>query len=116
MTFSLHQGGVVMSSTAHQYTYALPYCITSQYRRTFINLSVSLWNDLADPVFNGVGLACFKSRANAFCWPKLFYLYYRLLLFFPSSYFCPKVGIAGLSLRTDRVYSTLSQPCTADLF
>ena len=29
-------------------------------------LSVSLWNDLSDPVFDGVGLAGFKSRANAF--------------------------------------------------
>ena len=29
-------------------------------------LSVSLWNDLANPVFNGVGLAGFKSIANAF--------------------------------------------------
>ena len=29
-------------------------------------LSVSLWNDLSDPVFNGVGLAGFKSGANAF--------------------------------------------------
>ena len=29
-------------------------------------LSVSLWNDLDDPVFDGVGLAGFKSRANAF--------------------------------------------------
>ena len=29
-------------------------------------LSVSLWNDLSDPVFDGVGLASFKSRANAF--------------------------------------------------
>ena len=28
-------------------------------------LSVSLWNDLSDPVFDGVGLAGFKSRANA---------------------------------------------------
>ena len=37
-----------------------------QYRRTFVPLSVSLWNDLADPVFDGVGLAGFKSRANAF--------------------------------------------------
>ena len=27
--------------------------------------SVSLWNDLANPVFDGVGLAGFKSRANA---------------------------------------------------
>ena len=29
-------------------------------------LSVSLLNDLSDPVFDGVGLAGFKSRANAF--------------------------------------------------
>ena len=29
-------------------------------------LSVSLWNDLSDPVFDGVGLAGFKSRANTF--------------------------------------------------
>ena len=27
-------------------------------------LSVSLWNDFGDPVFDGVGLAGFKSRAN----------------------------------------------------
>ena len=36
------------------------------YSRTFILLSVSLWNDLANPVFDGVGLAGFKNRANAF--------------------------------------------------
>ena len=51
---------------AHRYTYAPPLCRTSQYRRTFILLSVSLWNDLSNPVFDGVGLAGFKSRANAF--------------------------------------------------
>ena len=28
--------------------------------------SVSLWNDLADPVFDVVGLAGFNSRASAF--------------------------------------------------
>ena len=28
--------------------------------------SVSLWNDLSDPVFDGVGLAGLKSRVNAF--------------------------------------------------
>ena len=54
------------SVIAHRYTYAPPRCRTSQYRRTFIHLSVSLWNDLSDPVFDGVGLAGFKSRANAF--------------------------------------------------
>ena len=29
-------------------------------------LSVSLWTDLSDLVFDGVGLAGFKSRVNAF--------------------------------------------------
>ena len=51
---------------AHRYTHAPPRCRTSQYSRTFISLSVSLWNDLANPVFDGVGLAGLKSRANAF--------------------------------------------------
>ena len=45
-------------------TYARPRCRTSQYSRTFIPLSVSLRNYLANPVFDGVGLAGFKSRAN----------------------------------------------------
>ena len=51
---------------AHRYTYVHPSCKTSQYRLTFIPYPVSLWNDLIDPVFDGVGLAVFKSRANAF--------------------------------------------------
>ena len=51
---------------AHRYTNAPPRCRTLQYSRTFILFSVFLWNDLANPVFDGVGLAGFKSRANAF--------------------------------------------------
>ena len=51
---------------AHRHSFAPPHCRTSQYHRTFVPLSVSLWNDLSDPVFDGVGLAGFKSRANAF--------------------------------------------------
>ena len=43
----------------------LMHCRTLQYSRTFIPFSVSPWNDLAKPVFDGVGLAGFKSRANA---------------------------------------------------
>ena len=73
---------------AHQYTYALPRCINTQHSRILISFSVSLWNDLANPEFDGVGLAGFKSRANAFYWPKLLYPYYGLLLFFPFSSFC----------------------------
>ena len=34
--------------------------------RTFIPLSVSMWNDFADPIFDGVGLAGFNSMANFF--------------------------------------------------
>ena len=51
---------------AHRYTYASPCYRTSQYRRIFVSLSVSLWNYLAYPIFDGVRLAGFKSRANAF--------------------------------------------------
>ena len=51
---------------AHRYTYDPPRCRTSQNHRTFVPLSASLWNDLADPVYDGVGLAGFKSIANAF--------------------------------------------------
>ena len=51
---------------SHRFTYGPPCCRTSLYRMTFIPLSVSLWNDRANPVFDGAGLAGFKSRANAF--------------------------------------------------
>ena len=53
------------SLAAHRYTYAPLRCRTLQYSRTFIPFSVSLWNDLANPVLDGVGLAGFKSWANA---------------------------------------------------
>ena len=49
----------------HRNTYAPPRCRTSQYRRTFIPCQF-LWNKLIDPIFYGLGLAGFKSRANAF--------------------------------------------------
>ena len=51
---------------AHRYTYAPPRCRTSQYSSIFILLSASFWNDLAHPVFDGVGLTGFKSMDNAF--------------------------------------------------
>ena len=44
---------------SHRYTYALPRCWILPYHKTFIPLSVSLWNDLGDPVFEGMGLASF---------------------------------------------------------
>ena len=55
------RGGLV----ADRYTYAPPRCRTSQYLMTFIPVSVSLWKNLVDPVFDGEGLAGFKSKINA---------------------------------------------------
>ena len=51
---------------AHWYTYEPPCCKTSQYHMTFIPLAVSLWKGHGGHVFDGVGLAGFKSRAEAF--------------------------------------------------
>ena len=74
---------------AHRYTYAPPRCRTSQYSRTFVPLSVSLWNDLADPVLDDVGLAGFKSRANAFFISLICSIpILSLILFFPFSSSC----------------------------
>ena len=36
-------------------------------------LSMSLWNDLSDPVFDGVGLAGSRAGTTFFYWPKLLY-------------------------------------------
>ena len=51
---------------AHKHSFAIPRCRTSQYRRTFVPLSVFLSNDFGCPVFDGVGPAGFKSRDNVF--------------------------------------------------
>ena len=65
---------------AHRHTYALPRCRTSQYRRTFIPLSASLWKDLSDPVFDGVGLAVSRAGPMPFHWLSCS-LIFCLLLF-----------------------------------
>ena len=80
---------------AHRYTYAPPCCRTSQYRRTFVPFSVSLWNYLSDPVFDDVGLAGFKSRANAFLLAQLLAHFLSPTVFSFSSFFL-WVGVVGL--------------------
>ena len=49
---------------AYWHIYAPPRCKTLQYHRTFI--PVSLWNDLADSIFDGMGLTGSKSRPKAY--------------------------------------------------
>ena len=76
----------VTRGATHRCTYAPPRRRTSQYRRTFIPMSVSLWNDLGDPAFDSVEQAGFKSIVSAFllaaplahffvsyCFPFLFF-------------------------------------------
>ena len=104
--------GAVIS---HWFTYAPPRCTTSQFHRTFIPLSVSLWNDLSDPVFDGVGLAGFMSRPMPFYWPSCS-LTFCLLLFSLSLLSFGGLVLWGWGHRTDRVLIVVSQPCIADLF
>ena len=55
-----------------------------------------LWNDLDDPVFDGVGLRVSREGPMFFYWPKLIYPYYSLLLFSHFSSFCLQVGVVGV--------------------
>ena len=64
-----------------------------QFRRTFILLTVSLWTYLGDPVFDGVGLAGFKTGPMPFYWPSCSLI---LSPFFPFYSFILQVGIVGL--------------------
>ena len=52
---------------AHMHSFAPPRCRTSQYRRTFVPLLRSLWNDLSDPVFDVVGLAVSREDPMPSC-------------------------------------------------
>ena len=104
---------------AHRFTYAPPRCRTSQYRRTFIALLVSLWNDLSDPVFDGVGLAGSMvwdwAGPMPFYWPSCSLTFCLLLFSLSILSFCGLV-LWGCGLRTDRVLFDLSQLCIANLF
>ena len=74
---------------AHRYTYAPSRCRTSQYRGTFIHLTVSLW----DPVFDGVGLTVSRSGPKLIYWPTLLYPFlssaiFPFLFFLSIGWYC----------------------------
>ena len=81
------------ASVAHMHSFVLLICRTKtkcrtfQYNRTLVSLSVSLWNNPSETVFDGVVLAGFKSNHNLIF---LFVSYYFLFFFFPW------VGCMGL--------------------
>ena len=61
----------------------------------YIRFSVSLWNDLRDPVCDGVGLAGFKNGASASLLTLLLANFLAPPVF-PFSSFIQWVGIVGL--------------------
>ena len=71
---------------AHRYTYAPPRCRTLQYRRTFIPFSVSLWNDLANAVFD------VRAGPMLLYWPKLHYPYTIVFYSFSLSLLSVYIG------------------------
>ena len=92
---------------AHQYTSASPHCSTSQYPMTFVLLSVSLWNDLADAVYSMVW-DCRVSRSMPMLFialscfiPTIVFYYYSLFLI--SVYW---LVLWGWDLRTYGVNTT----------
>ena len=64
---------------------------------------MSLWNELAEPVFDGVELADFKNRAYAFLLTSA-----ALSLSFSLLLPVYRLVLWGWGLWTDRVYITLS--------
>ena len=107
----------VAATVTHRNNYTPSRSRNSQYSKTFIPLSVTLWNDLADPVFDGVGLAGFKSKDNDFLLlakaARPFFIFYRFLFLF-----CLYMGLVlwAWGLHTDRVSIALSQPCIEEIF
>ena len=108
----LTRGAVI----AHRYTYAPARCRTSQFRRTFIPLSVYLWNDLIVTPCTMVW-DWWVSRAGPmpFDWPSCSLTFCLLLFCLSLLSFC-RLVLCGWGLQTDGVLVALSQPCIANLF
>ena len=55
----------VLNLVVHRYILMRLLAVESHSAAGFYSFSLSLWDDLGDSVFDGGGLAGFKSRANA---------------------------------------------------
>ena len=83
----------IIALVAHRHSFTPPRCRTSQYRRSFVPFSVSLWNDLSDRVW-WYGTGGFQE--NSQCFPvgmicPFFFVFYCFIFFF-----LPWVGCVGL--------------------
>ena len=91
---------------------AHPSCRISQYLRTFIHLSISPWNNLGDTVFDGMGLAGFKSRTKGRFFIGLSSPFLSSTVFHFFSFFRLVLWAWGLS----KMSNTLSQHFISDRF
>ena len=81
---------------AHRYIYAPPRCRTSQCSKTFICSRCPSGTILLTTYSMVWDWRVSRAGPMLFCWPKLHYPCYNLLLFFSFSSSCLKVGIVGL--------------------
>ena len=87
---------------AHRYTFAPPRCRTSQYRRTFIHLSVFSGMIWLTPYLMVWDWQVSRAGPMPFCWPSC-YLLFCLQLFSLSLLFLYRLVVWGWGLRTDRM-------------
>ena len=99
----------------HRRSYAPPSCRTSQYRRIFIPLSVSLELSYR-PCIRWCGTGGFQEQGQCFFKGLRCPLPLRLLLFSLSLLSFYMLVLCDWGLWTDRVQIALSQPCVAVLF
>ena len=93
-----------VTRVAYRHSFALSRVRTSQYRGTFVLLSVTIWNDLSDPVFDVVELDGFHVYLISY-----FFLFPTIFSF--SSFHELVVSCWGLRIDS---FLTLSQHWTAD--
>ena len=91
------------ASVAHRHSFAPPRCKPSQYRRSFVDLSVSLWNDLVTLCLMVWDWRVSRAESMLSCWHYLLFLFLSPTVLSFSSFH--GLVVWGCCLRTDRVSS-----------
>ena len=83
---------------AHRHSFAPPRCWTSQYRRSFVPLSVSLWNDLVTLCLMVWDWRVSRAEQMLSCCHDLLFLFCLLLFYLslPSVRWLCGIGVFGL--------------------
>ena len=99
----------------HRYTYAPPRCRTSQYSAELLFPSrCPCGMILLTPYSMVWDWRVSRAGPMLFYWPKMLFPFYIFYDFSPIFFLLYRLVLWCWGLRTDRVYITLSQPCTAE--